>query len=474
MKRNPYYLAMLLLVLIGCNKSDLRPLESVHGSKQPMATPTTSRDQLWDVLGFGYNVTEMYGSNDSHKAKIIDVERLKTDYPTRVGVDQSSSQYLYYQVGENARTWSEKMVNTFGGGLDIKVLGLKLFKSTITSTFTNTDAFSSKYQYGTLNLVIKQKRLNFVADASFLQNYLDPNFAYNIQNLAPAQIVQFYGTHVLTDVILGGKLEFKYQGQSSSSTRERAATAALAAGIEGIFNVNTGINYNFNDVNTTFDNSLSYKAYGGDNTVSLLGTIPLGNSLPVINVAPWQATVTPANSQMIDIGTDGLLPIYLLVADPVRREALRNYILQYYADNEVQITEVPVPVYEYYNAQTGKHAYSLEAPQAFQSKYAPYQYNAQRFKAYAVQVPGTVPVYQFYNRNLDDRALTTNPSPGWAGYSYDGVNFYASPSQVAGTIPVYEFYHSGVYNHNYSNHPTETLNWPGWQSAGTPFYAYPN
>ncbi|MXV15971.1 C1 family peptidase [Hufsiella ginkgonis] len=132
----------------------------------------------------------------------------------------------------------------------------------------------------------------------------------------------------------------------------------------------------------------------------------------------------------------------------------------------------PQEVFEFYNSSLGNHALSLNY--GLPSLHAGWNHNAQPFKAYAKNLTGTVPVYQFLNNSNADHVYTTNRYPGFGPYYvYDGIVFYAYSYNAPGTVPVYEFWH-GSGDHFYSTNINAASPFPGWTYNGLPFYTLPN
>jgi len=473
--KNNYKLKIICLLCVltalfsNCKKSDLTEEKGLVGNHNNLASGGDGKN---DVLGYGYNVLGEYANASAATYSVIDVDRLKIDQPTRVEWDLSTKQEGTLEAGSDAVSYLKKLTTRFSNTFGADFLGLSLFRATITSTYSNTDSYSSKYIYSSYNLKIQQKRVKFNAPNDLLQNYLDPAFLTDVQNQSPEYIVNRYGTHVLTDIILGAKLSVMYQSESSKSDKITASTAGIDVGVKTIFKINTGYTYDGNDVRENTNQKLHYKTIGADPSKSLIGEIVIGNGanpnpVPNVVISGWQSTSKVENSVMIDIAPNGLIPIYDLIPDQSKALAVKNYIIQFLTANQVSLT--PTTFYEYYNPVTNRHAYSLAGN--LEQSWANYYHNAEPFKVYTTQYAGAVPLYQFYNSAFDNRVLTTNRYPGFSGYNYDGILCYVYQTPTTGTVPVYEFY-SSTGGHLYTTNRNTVF--PGWSYNGQPFYAFPN
>ncbi len=470
MKKQFIPILLLLAVFASCKKQSQVNLPSDQKvSKNNSLRPMSAGDGQTDVLGYGYDITGEYGTSSSAKFSVINVAALKADHPTRVELDQSTMQEGRLVAGDNAQSYLKQVSAKISSSLNIGI-----FKGTISGSYSDNDAFSSKYVYSSFSLIIQQKRLKINADYTLLKQYLQPSFLQDVQNGTPESIVNSYGTHVLTDFKLGAKLEALYRSETKKANRTVAATAGVDVSVKTIFSINTGYNYSLND---TYDNTyqtLHYRTYGGDPTKSLMGSVPLGGGMPTINISDWQSSATPENSELIDISTGGLIPIYELIDDPTKKAAVMTYVNQYLAANQVNVT--PVPIHVFYQPNDINHVYT-----AFFNDY-PYQQNGftylgTNFKAYASQIDGTQPVHAFYSPSGTNHTYTINRFDypyEQNGYIYHGISFYAYTTQVPGSVPVHVFYHPGGVNHTYTiNRYDYPYAQNGYQYLGVNFYAMP-
>jgi hypothetical protein len=326
---------LLTLGLFSCKKQDVTP--------QPTTSKTMPRsagDGKNDLLGYGYDVTGEYANSISARFPVINVDALQQDQPVRIEWDLSKKQIGNLVAGENAKSYLEKKSLKVKGSF-----GIGLFKASITTAFSSSDVFASKYVYSSYDLVIQQKRVKMNAGTALMKRYLTPSFLADLQNETPQYIVRTYGTHVLGDITLGAKLQVLYRSETSSSTREKASEAGVDVSVGKVFSINTGFNHSETETASNFSQSLHYKTIGGDPSKSLISTIPIGSTVPKVNIADWQASSTLANAEMIDFNPEALIPLYELVDDVNKQAALKTYIEQYLRANQVVLEEGPQKIY---------------------------------------------------------------------------------------------------------------------------------
>lgn len=325
---------LFTLGLFSCKKNEIQ---------QPSTGKTIARsagDGKNDLLGYGYDVTGEYANSSAARFPVINVDALQQAQPIRIEWDLSKKQTGNLVAGENAKSYLEKKSLKVKGSF-----GVGVFKASITTSFSSSDMFSSKYVYSGYDLVIQQKRVKMNAGIALMKAYLNPNFLADIQNETPQYIVKTYGTHVLGDITLGAKLQVTYRSETSNTNREKASEAGVDVSVGKIFSINTGFNHSETETASNFSQSLHYKTIGGDPSKSLIATVPVGTNVPKVSIADWQASSTLANAEMIDFNPEALIPLYELVTDVAKQTALKNYIEQYLKANQVVLETGPQKIY---------------------------------------------------------------------------------------------------------------------------------
>ncbi len=338
MKKTLLLLSGFLAFAMSCKKQEIVEDRSATIQKSTKKASSAGDGDL-DVLGYGYDILGEYGNSSAATFKVIDVGRLRADYPSRIDLDQSKVQTNLFVTGEDAVSFAKGL--SLRTKTTISTSVLPLFKATITANYTDSSRFSSKYIYGNYSRIIKQKRLKINSSISLLKSYLTPEFLSDLQNYSPEYIVSHYGTHVLLDVTLGAKFDVVYRSETTEQDRKTAANVGLDLGVSTVFNLNSGYNSNTTSNQNNFSQTLRYKTVGGNPALSLIGQVTLGsNTAPTLNTDAWQNSSTPQNAELIDIGENGLVLLSDLVDDPAKKSALESYIIQYLQANQIFLTEI--------------------------------------------------------------------------------------------------------------------------------------
>lgn len=335
-----------LLLAIACSYITLLPscrkeIEKMPPSSEKKVERPARRspgDGKFDVLGYGYDVTGEYANSSASKFSIINVEALQRDQPTRIETDLSKKQTGYLVTGENAKSYLEKRSQRISGGF-----GFALFKKALTANFysntVDSVAVDQKHVYGSYDLVIQQKRLKLNASIKLLRRYLQASFQWDVEEESPEFVVKSYGTHFLTDVTLGAKLQIMYQSETSNLNRAHAAEAGTDVSVGQVFKLNVGTGHTVQEAQSNSAQFLHYKTYGGDPSISLIGQLSLNGQVKEVDIRAWQASSSVTNAELIDFTPESLIPIYELIEDSLKREAVKNYTIQYLKEREVKLVD---------------------------------------------------------------------------------------------------------------------------------------
>ncbi|MFC5283525.1 MAC/perforin domain-containing protein [Pedobacter alpinus] len=315
------------------------------------------------------------------------------------------------------------------------------------------------------------------AYTELLKNYLQPNFVYALNNYSPQQIVADYGTHILKDILIGGKLEVMYRSETGSTERRESAKVGITASVTKIFNITTNLETNYNEtyITTNSNSTLSYRTKGGNSSIPNNQISFINGSIPTttISISDWESTVNLSSSIMIDIANEGLISISELVTDPTKKAALQNYINSYIYANSVQLDNDPTLntsiFYRLYHRSSRRHHYTADPSelQSLQSSGWVIEGNIGKIKT--AQVVNTVPLYRYYNYFTKDHYFSTSITrPN--GYDSEGIAGYVYTTSNTFTNPIYQYNYSGG-DHLYTNNFSELGNGNRtWDYEGINFY----
>ncbi|WP_426327160.1 MAC/perforin domain-containing protein [Pedobacter sp. R-06] len=483
--KNNYKLKIICLLCVvtaafsSCKKNELAKEKGLANNHHNFAF---TGHPIYHVLGYGYDVTGRLANAESSTIPVLNIEKFVTENPGLFRTNDDVNEYFEYSYGDNVESYSRRMTEKYHLVLDLPLLKVpKLFRGELNASFAKKDSVSAKYIYATIRKMIKQRSMKiFFTRENLINNYLSEQFKTDLASLSAVDLVKRYGTHVLTNIELGARLDMNYESQTNTSKRESAATAGASISVGKYFNVTADWTTNSVDASSNYNQKLYYNSVGGDGTKGLIGELALDNSTIKVNIANWQSSCTKDNAALINIGTDGdgLIPLEDLVSDPVKKQQVKAAVEQYIIDRQMVLVPekyIPSPLGVYYSQGLNVWRYEFNIDNIPYLRDGSWQYKQTYFSAFKVQATGTVPVYEYWapttNDCLWDRSGNISSDPYW---HFGGVKFYAYATQQPGTVPIYRYYHhrSGR-SHFLGADPGRPYPQNEWTNEGVVFYAYP-
>lgn len=308
MKRIFFGVALLMLSCFSACKKDI-PIDGVGTSQR------SAGDKDLDLLGHGYNALGNFADEQEGRGLVINVKKIRSEQENRIEVGTLSYQNFDVNSAEDSRKYVNNILTKIN--IDARYL---LFSTTLRSSFTDYDSTETSYSYASVDKLVVRKKLSIIMGIEEIKSkYLSANFLSDCQTMSPQDIIKYYGTHVLRDITLGGKLSAKYRSRISSTDKKHKVEIGAKAGVFKVFglgmSVGGGTNINESELTENKYQTLTYSAIGGDPSINIAGTVNLapGTTTPTIDLTAWQNSVDLDNSHLIDIGQDGLIPIYELI-----------------------------------------------------------------------------------------------------------------------------------------------------------------
>lgn len=470
-----YYLLLALFVgLLSCSQEELEQQDTT--SKQGDKIAKSLVKGPYDALGFGYDITGEYLHPLCVKNPVIDIEKYKKDYATRIIEGTPSWGYDHFFYGYDALDYQKDVTKEVNAEASVSVLGLKPFGGNISSnsTFKSKYHYSSKYSFASLDVTRHRRyiRIN-EGDATRLRNYLSADFTEDLKRYTPDKVVEMYGTHVLLNITLGGRYKLLYKAAITSETNTEYKKTKIAGGFNFMVKALkiTAKADRTTETNETWYNEhrekeLFVTTFGG--TGSFMRYDISNDGLPMADVASWENTINNENDNLTRIDMTQTYPIYEFIADPTKKAQVKAAVEKYIASKQIEILNI-VPVYASYSKYESAYRYDAEAP-----VYAPSRWvsNGVAFYALKDKVEGSEPVYESYSKYESayryDLGAPVNAPDRWVS---NGIKFYAHRNLAPDTWPVYASY--SKYESAYRYDLGAPVNAPDrWVSNGVAFRAY--
>lgn len=315
----------MLSCFSSCKKN--MPIDGVGTSQR------SAGDKDLDLLGHGYNALGNFADEQEGRGLVINVKKIRSEQANRIEVGTLSYQNFDVNSAEDSRKYINNILTKIN--IDARYL---LFSTTLRSSFTDYDSTETSYSYASVDKLVVRKKLSIIMGIDEIKSkYLSANFLSDCETMSPQDIIKYYGTHVLRDITLGGKLSAKYRSRISSTDKKHKVEIGVKAGVFKVFglgmSVGGGTNINESELTENKYQTLTYSAIGGDPSINIAGTVNLapGVTTPTIDLTAWQSSVDLDNSHLIDIGQDGLIPIYELVPG-YKGTLVKDYFMSHYSN----------------------------------------------------------------------------------------------------------------------------------------------
>lgn len=476
-----YWLLGLLATCYSCSEieeySNEPPLHSSLNS-----TTRAAGDEKFDVLGYGYDATSEYLHPLSIRNPVLNIAKYEQDYTTRLQVGNSSFGYdkMYYGYSsfdyiKDITTETEATVNmNYGSEKDTM-----FFSGNITNnSFLKTEySYSDKYSFASLDAIRNHKYIYINDEVGRMSDYLTDDFKEDLDRLSPDRIVERYGTHVLTNFIIGGRYKLVFRSVIANikdeSTKKRAVNSGFKYSLDGIgfsYNLNTSETVHVSLAKENRSKEMYVLFYGGSGTNI---KYDLEKGAPTsIDIQSWENSVSLGNSCLTDINWKETYPIYAFISDPIKKQEIKSAVERYIKASQLRVQEL-LPLYSYYTSN-GNH-YTTTINNIVES-YPGWEILGVEGYIFKNKELGTTPLYVHYNSAFFDH-YTTNISyiegKNWQNF---GVIGYIYKKSTIETIPIYEYYCK--YNKNNFDHyttidPHIVQNFPGWELHQVSGYIFP-
>lgn len=460
MKKRISLLSLCLgLFIAAC--TDSSGFEDLQNFSEKEVMPRAAGDGIYDVLGYGYDITSDYLGEASVRQPVLDVEAFIRDNKGRFDNPFIGTIEQKVTAGEDAWSFLQQTISNTNFSGSVAAMGKSdtskgFFSGSITTGFKSDSkySYSSKYSFARAEVIKKQRQYLLYTNAETLSRYLSSNFIADLNKYSADEIVRMYGTHVLTKITVGGSYRAYYKSviveEANRTEKMKTVTAGAKYNMKkvgldanGSWNTTTITETNKKNSNWTCD----IKCLGGTTSGTTITLSPNQGPTTTINLGAWTQSVDDTHSRLVDVDWNATYPIYDLVSDPAKKVSLENAVEKYIDSFKLEILEL-LPLYNYYSS---KHINSSYFTEWKGTHFNTDDYQGVTCYLCASQVEGTVPLYEYYSAKYINQSL----SSVWRGNQsntdvYQRITGYIYKSQVLGTVPLYEYYSAKHINHSYS------------------------
>jgi hypothetical protein len=329
---------VMTLLIASCAKSDLNTVDdrgipagnsTFSDLVWPVNTPVESGDKTYSYLGFGFDAMSVSDSMAT-RAKVIDLAQVP-DY-------RLHKEGVFTTIGSLITAASKAQLEAKIAADDFYASIRPLFKY----GFTNNPV-SDKDMFAYYVTSVKRYEYFIDQDSVQLRQYLTTQFKNDVNNLSAPDLVAKYGTHLLVNIAIGDKFEMLYKGKTTAADKEQAAEMGFLKRrqqFSTLSNLQYGASVDDKVTKLISDEVLVFNAIGGTlkekDDVKLKGIINAtdrNDNNVKMDYNRWYTSLLETSDQFIGPNNrtfyPSIVPLYSLVSDPVKKQALKNYILQY-------------------------------------------------------------------------------------------------------------------------------------------------
>ncbi len=446
--KNKIGLFFLMIALITSCTSDELVLnnQAVDSDTNNPGMYKAAGDQVYDLLGYGVDITGEYLAPLSNKQQVINIVKLKLEKPDAVGAGSYEDKNGIIKYGRD--------YNTLTDNLDVKVSGTVskgVYSGTVKQDVICNNTISSTCAYALVEERIIKRNVSVVGTYEMLSQYLTDGFKENIIAMTPEQIINAYGTHVFTNIYLGAKFQFIYKSEIHDSNKEQTLISGVSATAKSAFgiSINADVTTSTSLISNNKEISVRYKTIGGNAAFAVVGNLDIQNPDNITTeINTWKASIGN-NLAMIDVQDNSMIPIYEFVTDASKKAALKSAVDNYIARNA--LTQV-LPLYRYYNKDHTGHFYTTdytELGNATQTN----SWVLEKIQGYVLPTnstaTNTVGLKRYYNSSSHDHFYTIGVSES-TNWKFEWIECNVFKFAEPGTVPLHRYYASKQRLHFYT------------------------
>lgn len=322
-----FYLLILILLLNSCSKD---PAE-LPGPFDPIENPNLVSGI--ENLGSGYDVFETFADVSNVKASILDYSKLNADGL----IEMKDLEHSTFH------TTSGTTITEYSHSLSISV-GLSgsymFFSGSVKTNFHQSRYSYDSYSFATYHSMINKYQLRIPTDwaADDLKPYLTSQAKSKINDpsVSPAEIFQIYGTHCLTGLVVGGRLDYSV----SARTRDIKENVSIGVYAEASFSVGLGSG----TLNTNVITESEYNQFASSMEKHLEvygGSSELGQH--IINKDDFDAWIGSIGNNLVfcNYTQNGLMPIWSFCKEQSRKTELEAAYATWATDRDIAVFPSP-------------------------------------------------------------------------------------------------------------------------------------
>ena len=286
-----------------------------------VATADMNVNKALKYIGYGYNAFGDYASPDTSKGlkqPVLDYQKM-VEWREINKTPNANADSFFENIESNAYDYCKKSTT------NVKVSGGFMgFSASVNTNFGSMNSTSKNKYLATQTKWVKLYEYSLADPIYFdYSNFLLPSVqkALNDPNVSPAQILDTYGTHVMTSVWIGGRMDYncsiESQSSESFSSFKMNAKASYSAGFTSAsVGVDTATEKRIKNFNSKTTRNVIF--YGGTgSTGKVMNPDQAADAMDA-----WRNSLNN-DPTFTDFGGQPLKPIWELCSTQARRDAIK-------------------------------------------------------------------------------------------------------------------------------------------------------
>ena len=297
-----------------------------YGDPVDNAADVIETNNIIYAVGYSYDCTEEYASPNSVRKEVFDTRALIKDSVLAVNTVQAS-------LKNNTITGSSisEMTNQLAVKANVKG-GFGKFKAEANASFDMNHTKNSNYEYASTYLDLDVRHASLNKSLEVLKNDYMTDDAWNdingvtvttsrgiekvsypTSNEGFKKLIEDYGTHVVMETGLGGRVRYSMSVDISNIKSSYDIKAFAKASYAGIVTAEASVDEKFKKSFDDHKNQLNIQVnvVGGDE--ALAKKLGLEGGFTKDNLEEWAKSVTKDNMALVSFSNKSLVPLYELV-----------------------------------------------------------------------------------------------------------------------------------------------------------------
>ena len=365
---------MIIFFFFSCQKEEVVDIQKVPDEENPILVTVTRSigDGKDDLLGYGYNALySSFDDNDGGRSQIVDLEAFESgkaiDPNTGVEVkmlagkverttpsgEVMTNQLFYENLNEYKSSLSTSASADFS-----KIAPWARFKMSMSYGYALERM--SKYSFYDVNVERVFKR-HYLSNSSpeLLKYYLTENFKFSLKHSSGESIINDFGTHLITDIKLGGRLKMIFSGETTSNKTDEFTSVSVSI----MSAIQAGLDKKVQTSNNIKDFKLRVEQSGSSTIQAEKTYIVAGEfDASVLNYKRWIEDINAATSSILGHVENRAVGIWKLTDDQKIKTKIIAEILK-------RTTKTPIQFYLMSESSEDLLATDTEEPIYFSGQY---------------------------------------------------------------------------------------------------------